>query len=388
MILFFIRTFNDLDHITPVVYRLAGYSSEPIRVFCQNPSFDINNDFRLKFLKENVNNLELGYIYSLKKPVHALPGDKLELQEFDENWAKILFEELKPSALVFDYVIDSGKFITGSLLKAARRLNIPTIGVPPGLPVFSEGYMPDIDFFKNEVRTELDYNIVPHRIDADYRIGHGFNPDRITILGSARFCKEWREVINNVVPPDKLPDYKSNEKLKVVYMERGADLHGEFSETIRETITRVSRLDFVHLIIKPHTRERRLQFSASDTAEIAYGANSINLIKWADAVIGTNSSILVEALLQDKVLLYPKYFHRDRMIFHDMGACWTVHSIMELEGALKQMRSAGFVKPYPRENVERLVEKIVYGGAKDRDVLGDYVKFICGVANKKTQKWS
>lgn len=355
-------------------------------MLCQNPSFDIDSDFRLNFLRERFDNVKIEYVDSYRGCSNIQISDNPSREEYlDEAWAKKLFQELKATAIVFDYIIDSGQFVTGPLLKAARQLNIPAIGVPPGLPVFSEGYLPDIDFFKKEVKTELDYNIVPHQIDADYRVRHGFRPERVQILGSARFCKEWRDVINNIVPPDKLSEKGLKGKLKVVYMERGADLHRKYKEVIEDTIKKISRLDIIHLIIKPHTRARKLHFSdTTEFAEITDEANSINLIKWADVVIGTNSSILIEALMQDKILLYPKYFHDDQMVFHDMGACWSVNNYKNLESALIKISTGNFAKPYSTENVNSLVKKIVYGGRKDRDVLADYVRVIQDLGNNRT----
>src|SRR4030066_2204240 len=184
--------------------------------------------------------------------------------------AKKLLKELDATVLVFDYLIDSSQFMADSLINAAKQLSITTIGVPPGLPIFSEGYRPNIDFYKREVITELDYNIVPHHIDADYRIHHGFNGERIRVLGSARFCKEWRNILYNILPTDMLPDSGNRKRLKVVYMERGADLHGKYREVIEKTIVKISHLDFVHFVIKPHTRAGKVHFKGiPDSVEIA-----------------------------------------------------------------------------------------------------------------------
>ena len=350
-------------------------------VLCQNSSFDITGDFRLAFLRDSFSNVEIDHIKSYTGCNESSSCSRSDGHP-NAAWAKKLYERLQATALIFDYIIDSGKFETGPLLLAARQLNIPTIGVPPGLPVFSQGYVPDTVFFKREVSTELDFNIVPHQIDADYRVKNGFRPDRVRVLGSARFCEEWRRIMNNIIPPDRLPYEKAEGKLKVVYMERGADLHGKYKKVIEDTIMKISRLDFVHLIIKPHTRAQTLHFShAGEFTAIVHDANSINLIKWSDVVIGTNSSILIEALLQDRILLYPRYFHEDKMVFDEMHACWRADSFEELETALERIHSGDFVNPSSRQNVDRLIEKIVYGGQKNRDVLDEYVQFILNIEN-------
>ena len=50
MYLFFTRHFNDIDHITPIVWKLKK-DNYPVAVYCMNPQYDIRNDYRLQFLK-------------------------------------------------------------------------------------------------------------------------------------------------------------------------------------------------------------------------------------------------------------------------------------------------------------------------------------------------
>ena len=51
MYLFFVRDFNDIDHITPVVWKMKR-GNFPVAVYCINPEYDIQSDYRLNFLKE------------------------------------------------------------------------------------------------------------------------------------------------------------------------------------------------------------------------------------------------------------------------------------------------------------------------------------------------
>jgi hypothetical protein len=50
MYLFFVRHFNDIDHITPVVWKMKK-DNYPVAVYCINPRYDIWSDYRLCFLK-------------------------------------------------------------------------------------------------------------------------------------------------------------------------------------------------------------------------------------------------------------------------------------------------------------------------------------------------
>jgi flagellar assembly factor FliW len=50
MYLFFIRAFNDVDHLTPIVWKMSR-DNYRVAVYCINPEYDIQNDYRLNFLK-------------------------------------------------------------------------------------------------------------------------------------------------------------------------------------------------------------------------------------------------------------------------------------------------------------------------------------------------
>ncbi|GAG39959.1 unnamed protein product, partial [marine sediment metagenome] len=240
------------------------------------------------------------------------------------------------------------------------------------------------DFFTNEITPWIDYHIAPNDIAAGYKVRHGIPSDRIQTIGSARFCGEWQDVLGCIVPDGGIPENISD-RLNVVYMERGADLHGPHRETIRQAIERVAALDYVHLAIKPHTRsDRLLEAQMPISATLAADANSVRLIDWADAVIGTNSSILVDVLIRGKVLVYPRFFHEDRMVFHEMNACATAEGSQDLESILHRLyHDRSWTSYYKREHVEALITTIVYAGDRGRDVLGECCLFIDEIATER-----
>ena len=53
MILFFVRRYNDIDHTVPVIYRMAKDGFRDLEILCVNLRIDIEQDFRLKFLKDS-----------------------------------------------------------------------------------------------------------------------------------------------------------------------------------------------------------------------------------------------------------------------------------------------------------------------------------------------
>lgn len=436
MIVFFLNRFNDVDHTVPVVYRIARDSDEEVLLLSLNPNLDIYSDFRLRFLREKFN-IRIEYLYNFccfsiaqkiigfllchrgrlrtsKKRFFKTFGELCKgkiryslLQEmisnafflffnryiydrimknmlkniFDKEWAKEMYRTNKYSVLVFDWAAHLKLFNVAALLSASKELNIPTVDIPHGVPLYNRNPSYYDKAFDQYRQNDKDYFIVPNRWFRDDCIRKGLNPDKVSILGSARFCNEWKEILHSIIPPDNALMQKGAGKLKVVYMEYGLPLH--FIDTVKDSIYSLSELEFIHLIIKPQTRSNKLHFEMPSNVEIAFDENSVNLIKWADVVIVIQTSIILEIYLQDKVFIYPKFFHGDKMTFEEYNACWTVNSYDEMKKALAILNENKAYKPYTDTDVKKYLTDVVYNGVWDRDILGDYKDFILGISQNR-----
>lgn len=438
MLFFFIHRFNDIDHLTPVIYRIANDTKEKIMVLSLNPFYDISSDFRLMFLKEKYN-VPIDYLYNIHNPSllykifsyfsRSYPGDslkdnvkiifkrfksenkyrktfhhdlyqlicrfgwtlmvhfkifnKLIIKHYGKKWVEEMIEFFKPLVLIFDHAATNRLFNVSAILHVSGKKGIPTISLPHGIPLFKK-HSSDYDRAKIDfVQNQCDFLVLQHRWWRDECIEYGLSPDKVSILGIARHCKEWESILEQIVPPDRSLQYKGNGKLKVVYMDSGPDRYHEYKSMAQEAVDKISRLDFVHFIYKPHTRRNSVHFKLPSSAEVIKNINSINLIKWADVVIGMHSSIMIEVLLQDKVYISPTYFRKRKMIYEEYKACWLVNSHKELEEALRKLNKNPSFRPYAKENVERFLTDVVYDGEKDKDVLGAYKKFILDIAEGK-----
>ena len=438
---FFVRRFNDVDHIVPVVYRVAKNGQRAPLVLCLNPFLDISGDFRLRFLQKQWG-VTVAYLYLFFAPTlfHKIVArvicssymrtstrglfrsgnaedhlsktgwrskfrpkqllamiacglikkcfygwiDRVLVRKilFNERWARAFLKEVKAASLVFDY-IHANIHVAGALITAAQKLGIPLISLPHGTSLFwgrpLEGPSDD---HARVINSGVEYFVAHHHRDADVLVGYGFDAKKLRVLGSARYCQEWEEVLHRIVPAEPIPGSNNpRNKLRVVYMERGADRHGAYKHLVWETLERIAGLDFVDFIIKPPTRTDRLHFTRlPESVVIADAINSVNLCRWADVVVGTVTSILLEVFWQRKILLYPKYFHDDYMWFEKMGASWTAHSPEELERALRQLKVDPSYRPYPQSAVDDFFAQTIYAGESDHDVLGRYSDFIAGTA--------
>lgn len=418
MYLFFVRHFNDIDHIVPVVWRMSQ-DHYPVAVYCMNPEYDIEKDYRLVFLKdlgvqvasiyerfnegpEKFQNLLLflgSKLLSLSKKLEAKRSSHrcsllkkirdlsrrmglgcYELMGeifFDRRWACRLLSQLRARALCFDWVMP-GKFVAGSLLKAAGDRSIPTFSLPHGVSAFSNdsvrvGATRERRF---EKFNRYDFVIVQNESRRKYIESAGVAGEKIFVLGSTRYCSEWMAQNARVLPRILESGRDPEGRLRVVFMTTRFKYRIDVPEMFK-TFEMLAGLSGLDVVIKPHTRtDREAHLFENLALGVAFDVSSAELVEWADVVLVIATSVAIEALSLKKPLLYLKYLHGNRTLYEEFDACWTVNSERELERALVSLRSRKGDVPYSEQRVEDFLREVVYGGIEQRDVLGDYERLI------------
>ena len=427
MIIFFIHKFNDVDHMAPIVYKIAKDSKEKLQVLCLNPHYDIYNDFRLKYLKKTYE-VPIDYFYLIHKPTlfYKLLGSllcdhiinnpqntpsvklniyldwwrilrsisskifikimhvfkvnigKLILNIYNEEWVNGFYKQMKPSVLIFDHATHSGLYNLPKLIKVANNFSIPTLDVPHGIPLYLKHPKRWDKAKYSYINNVKDHMVLHHKWWKQELIDLGLDRSNTPILGSARYCKEWHNILDSILQPDTTLNGIGRNKLKVLYMD--LPHYKEYNHTLSQSlIEKISNLDFVTLIVKPQTRKNKLTIQSSNkNFYTAISENSVNLIKWADVVIVLFSSILLEVLNRKKVLLYPKYMHKNEMIHEQFNASWTLNSEQEVIEAVAKLKENYNFRPYTQNNVDQFINNVVYNGPDD-DVLGAYLNYIIKV---------
>ena len=411
MIYFFIHRFNDIDHLTPIIYKVKKETEYDIKVCCLNPFYDISKDFRLDYLSRELK-IDVDYLYKAIFPsifhkffsfflckktgkkassVLALFSQKLKFFNklifhsiYGEKWVEKLFVKYKPKILVLDGTAGaSSVYNMKSISKISKKQLIPKISLPHGVPLFTKhpkGY----DKAKGDLaKNDCDIIVLASKRWMNECLDFGASPEKLQVVGVARHCKEWEDVLQDIVPWDESLNDTGKDKLKVVYMDMGPDRYDEFKPIVEETLRKISSLNFVHLLFKPHTRSNRANLALPDNVENVRSINSHNLIKWADVVIGMSSSIILGVLMQNKVYISPTYFLKVEMVYEEHGACWMVDSIDELENALITLKEDPAFESYSQQSINSFLTEIVYAGEKDKDVLGSYKELILSLLNNK-----
>jgi hypothetical protein len=390
----------------------------PVAVYCINPRYDIENDYRLKFLKEQgvtVESIYDAFDQKMNGLHHAMrrlflwfyaKGEKFNSHHLDKflflsrlnqlaaqiigrvlyeltrisfyrkSWARYVLKESKAQLLCFDHILPS-RYVVNVLLEAAKEKSIPTLALPHGVYLYTnESYKTRTSASQRFHKfNRFDYVIVQNHLRKDVLVRSGIASEKIVVLGSARFCGEWIEQDRKILPR-MIKSNRQSEELKVVFMVSKPHCRIDI-ERMLNTFDILSNLDGIQVMVKPHTRtgENSRLFANLSLAN-ASDILTPELCEWSDVVLVIGSSVITEALMQEKPVLYLKYLHANTMFFEECGACWTIHNESELKDALQSFENKRMEVPYGDKNIYRFLSEVVYGGRNERDVLKDYVEFI------------
>ena len=205
----------------------------------------------------------------------------------------------------------------------------------------------------------------------------GINSSKIKNLGSARFSKENLDCLKLIYDENIEPkiDGHINKKIKVLYIDGSYDSNYEKNEMIKK----ISGLNFINLVVKAHPRGIFISKKSNSKRKNIENTDSLNLkvdtltptkqlIDNSDIIIGTYSSILVEAMLSYKQIILPKYFLKDKIDFkifyEDFGFAKICQNLSQVTLFLNEFQK----KPQEevnKEKINKFVKEYVYGGEID-----------------------
>ena len=428
MYLFFTRHFNDIDHIAPIVWKLKK-DNYPVAVYCMNPQYDIRSDYRLQFLKNE--GVPVDYLHDafdqhqglFHNIMHACmqkcsnlqnriegdesgqPGKLLRmlgpvarrlmsvsykitrLIYYNNRWARSIIERTGAQVICFDHIMPK-LYVVDAFLKASRQMSIPSLALPHGVYLYTnEATKPKAtDEHRLAKFNRFDYIIVTNKLRKALLAHSGVAEDKIFVLGSARYCGEWLEQNRKILPGGFDAVSKESGKLKVVLMPSKPQCRVDV-ERMFSTCRILADLEGVEAMIKPHTRLRSEKhiFDNIPLPDVS-SVLTAELCDWADVLINVGSSVITDALMREKPVLYLKYLHDNTTLFEELGACWTIHNEDELKHALGSLKADKTGVPYGEANVAKFISEVVKGGDDSRDVLSTYEQFIVDCARGEHPK--
>lgn len=419
--LFFLRHYNDIDHITPIVFKWVN-SGHDCDIVLIGKTYFIK-DFRIEFLKK-LRGVRVVHIRSLlswlefvrwrlqmlilvRSSYHSFFGPLVKLlaqvygfERREVIWqrtAKRLldysFQGMNEGVVTFDWVERNSAICVEwveIVVSMARAAGFGTVSLPHGdsphasqLIRHGEWHLkPDTSFSAAGI---FDKVVVPNEL-CSKRFRSLLADEKIAVLGSPRYCDEWVAKLAELLPPSPLT--KSNSRLKIVMFLRKANFT-TFWEEVAEVVQMIAAFPGVEVAIKPHTRGGWKQSLTKNTAlrrlsnviMVDDNIHSVHLMNWADIIIDLATSVVFEAIKAKKTVLAADYLHAGRSAMAVFMPETELRCRDDVYKKIDAFLSGSMGSFYVEGNRERFLKEMVdVGGA---DVLSRYVKLLENQVQKK-----
>ena len=346
--LFFLRHYNDIDHVTPVVHQWiqSGHQCDVVLI----GSAQFRNDFRVKYLGR-LQGVRVAHMKELFSPVDYWKwrlqmlmltrnvrrikvigrlAEKLA-ERFDEKQREPLwrhtagflldrcFGNENKGVVAFDWIERNSVICVEwveVMIAMAKERGLRTVSLPHGdSPHYSQlirrgerRVEPDKTF---SAATIFDKVVVPNELCA-IRFRPFMTENQLAVLGSPRYCEAWLKILSGLMPSSPL--MRSDSKLKIVMFLRKANFT-TFWEEVNEVVHLIAEFPEAELIIKPHTRSGWKQSLTKDSSikklpnvrVASDDAHSVHLMNWADVIIDLATSVVFEAVREKKPVLAADY---------------------------------------------------------------------------------
>jgi hypothetical protein len=257
-------------------------------------------------------------------------------------------------------------------------MDIPALAIPHGVFVYTNE---NISIESRPLPTydklnQYDGVVVQNELFREFMMRSGLNEEKISVLGSARYCKEWIQQNKKILPRTLDSDTNRSNSLRIVFMTTKLRYRINIDKLL-STFDLLANFSGIDVIIKPHTRTAKESYIYENLPLVnAAEISSVELCEWADVVMVIGSSIILEPLIESKPVLYLKYLHQNTTIYEEYGACWIIRSEDELKEALNGLTLNKEKVSYSAGCVKRFISDIIYNNHMERDILKDYIDFI------------
>lgn len=407
-IIFFTRAYNDIDHITPIVYKINKENEyQKILVINIDLNVDYSKDYRIKYIKslgvEFIHLIDL--LWANKRMIkqywnmlEKCKQTKFRLLTFlylklfvnrIKNYYQKLFIKVNMVELIKKindgsvaiYVFDQSYHpFYIKIVEQLKKSNIISIAVPHGHNMFANEIIWSTSF---EIKPndgykmkKFIYNYVVfenHEIAERYKKLGVVDEKQVKVLGSSRFSKEWVKELRTFLPRNQSLD-QHKDKLKIVFMLSKPHYNGH-PEEVERTIKYLCLFENTVVAVKPHTRGMKFEEKFSKNVIIVDNSyHSAALIDWADLTVFTMTSVIWDCLQMDKPALYLKNTHANKLLSEKYFKSWQVECRDDLRFHLENIIKDNNYRTYSKKDRKIYISTCIEPAGEN--VLTNYSNFI------------
>lgn len=391
--LFLLRTYNDIDHIIPIIWKAVTEGWRAYFVFVDK---DYSNDYRIKFITahgaRSIRSVPIEWYHTKVRRLFKFRIIRRAVDRLVAYFVGLFFLlRYRINIVANEWSGPFGREQAEYYLRAAGLLNLPVYSLPHGFflwlnPLFNKEistvYMESGKFPDFSNRNWFEKYIVQSPEHKAANIEYGMDPNKLVILGSARFCKEWSAINYRLLCEGG--DFSENNDFTVLFFLPHWD-YNVYRDRCISLLEKISKLNYVRLEIKTHTRgtgaldstENNIFQSLSNVRILDDSVHSTLLIKGADVVVNCGSSVAFEALRQRKLVINPMYLH-DNSTFFDYSRA--VVDAIDEKSTLKLIidaQSGHCISPQ-QTDIDEFLHRRVDGNSSGHDVLQSYINLLSG----------
>jgi len=401
-VIFFLRHNNDIDHISPVIYKWITTKNIPVDIVITSQKKFLN-DYRIEYLSEQVEALErtdvhfyhitdilsskLKWDYNLCQFYlkHKIFKKFTRIESVTEKIVNYLISrQFKDVGLFcFDW---TDNYFTRTFCTFAKSLFIPTVTLPHGDVTFWNLIQREEDInYAHSLqpylkRSFFDYIVVPNQLCANH-YKFMIHENTVKILGSPRYCDEWLKIHNEIKPKQQ---FDIDAPLKVVMFLRNKHWNINWKE-VAVNIKLITQYEEIFLIVRNHPRgkmtypllEKHPWMKKQRNLLVDNKINSSVLMDWSDIVLDLGTSACWESVKNNKPTLMLEHLHANvSTIAHYMPKT-IIHSRDELLDALRKFYKNKKRKWCRESNRQKFIKEII--DTPDKKVLERYCDFLEGL---------
>ena len=378
-ILYFIRKYNDLDHITPILYSILE-KKNTLYLCSLNTHQNFENDYRVKLLKSKFQNVKfidyesffkLNFLEKLKFKINLnykniktvyyfflllnffLKKVNINFNPKFKNIADKFFD-----IVIFDHFNPKNFTLFSKLLIKLKNDKNKILCLPHGFLLYKnpDSFNLILDDFKN-IELFVDkifitninwYKLIKKKI---------LNKKKLVLIGPLRFTNWWKKIIEK-----KLITKKNDKNDKIDILILGSE-RSRFIDIVKfqKMIDIFDNYKKLKIVFKPPTRTNKVKFVKLPNFINISRKHTLELIEASDTVIANNTSVILDVLLRKKTYISPRFLRPKNkkydLIHETIKSCYVANTIDEFEKMIhnRQLLTNSFLI-----NKKKLFKKYIY----------------------------
>jgi len=393
-ILFLLRSYNDIDHIAPIIWK-AATSGARCHYFFSGQDHAL--DYRIRFLahsgaKELHSPLLRFYHNQIRGLIRPYYLKRIADYIISYSVGSWILVTNRIDCLVNEWSGPYGREMAEYLIRSSYFLRRRCISVPHGYhfwtnPIINKTVSAHVDQFQElpsfANRSKYTYYVVQTNNIRDYYLSHRMPANKLRVLGSARFCNEWRQVLSKITPTHSLARPDDSQFVILIFIPDW-DYFIDRPATI-SLIKVLSTQPATQVLVKQNTRgtgaitgdELGLtEESGENIVILGDKHHSVDLIKQSDCIVNFASSIGLEALAQGKIVCNPHYLTENTTIFDNSGVTLDTPDEIKTIECINDVRLNQSRRLPLQKDIDRFLSEHVNAGQTDDAILEHYLALI------------